>query len=779
MVVNSTINMSGAGVGTASQIVSTATGDATSNITINRTYADSQKLAAAVDIGTYSGLGLRIANYANNLYSGALITNYSVGNWGLELQIGGSGTKSLYAAGTVQFAIFTSDGFVKTDASGTLSVDTTTYLTSSGSITGNAATATKLETARTITATGDGVWSVSFDGSANVSSALTLTTVNTNVGSFGSATAVPVVTVNGKGLVTGVSVATITASGLGALTMVTGDTTSRTANTVYAAPNGSAGTATFRALVAADIPALAYAPTAGSSSIVTLGTVTTGTWHATAIGAAYGGTGQTVYVVGDILYASTTTALSRLADVATGKVLISGGVGVAPSWGQAVLTSAVTGVLPVANGGTALSTLTGAYYLPYSTSATVMAVLAPNTTTSIKGLTMTGTGSAGADPAWTAVVTAITGDGIVVPTTTATTGVVAFTHAAFGTAGTYGSASTVSVLTTNATGHVTGVTATTIAITHSQVSDWSTTLAGYLPLSAGSSNKLTGTLYFASYGIIAFNSTGGPAIGLVPSDTGFFTDCITDDIAIRSSGASIRLGIGSGSSASTMQISSSAVTLSQALTGTSATFSGDLVGNGLLAVHGTLTPSTSLTAGAYAGVAGDGSVRLAMSSGSSSYWQINATTSILLIGRVTDAEAINPLVLDVSNLVVRPGANNTYTLGTNAQRWSTVYSYTENLSIGVTRGVTSYASALTLNAAQTDIVYISSGNQTITLGTDATGRSFVVGNGSSNGFFVTVPSGVTLNYNGNTYTNQTISGVFNNYRSYIFTEISTTVWVAQ
>ena len=40
------------------------------------------------------------------------------------------------------------------------------------------------------------------------------------------------------------------------LTTVTADTASRAANTVYAAPNGSAGTATFRSLVPADIPNL-------------------------------------------------------------------------------------------------------------------------------------------------------------------------------------------------------------------------------------------------------------------------------------------------------------------------------------------------------------------------------------------------------------------------------------------------------------------------------------------------------------------------------------------
>jgi hypothetical protein len=56
--------------------------------------------------------------------------------------------------------------------------------------------------------------------------------------------------------------------------------------------------------------------------------------------------------VGDLLYANTTTTLAKLADVATGNALISGGVGVAPSWGKIGLTTHVSGVLPVANGGT-------------------------------------------------------------------------------------------------------------------------------------------------------------------------------------------------------------------------------------------------------------------------------------------------------------------------------------------------------------------------------------------------------------------------------------------
>ena len=66
----------------------------------------------------------------------------------------------------------------------------------SGSIDGNAATATKLATARDITISGDADGSGSFDGSANVNIAITLDTVNSNVGTFTK------LTVNGKGLVT-------------------------------------------------------------------------------------------------------------------------------------------------------------------------------------------------------------------------------------------------------------------------------------------------------------------------------------------------------------------------------------------------------------------------------------------------------------------------------------------------------------------------------------------------------------------------------------------------
>ena len=152
-------------------------------------------------------------------------------------------------------------------------------------------------------------------------------------------------------------------------------------------------------------PVVSIDPTyVGQASITTLGTITSGVWTGTVVAAIYGGTGQVTYTTGDLLYASSSTtlsnladvaagsyllsggvglsplwstltlpnssttgdllyssasnAISTLADVAVGNALISGGVGVAPSWGKISLTTTVSGILPIANGGTNLTTYT-------------------------------------------------------------------------------------------------------------------------------------------------------------------------------------------------------------------------------------------------------------------------------------------------------------------------------------------------------------------------------------------------------------------------------------
>ena len=102
----------------------------------------------------------------------------------------GSGTPTLSVTGT-------------SSISGSNTGDQTT-------ITGNAGTATKLATGRTIAITGDLAYtSPSFDGSANVTAGGTLASIVTAAGPIGSSTTTPVVTIDAKGRVTALSSATI------------------------------------------------------------------------------------------------------------------------------------------------------------------------------------------------------------------------------------------------------------------------------------------------------------------------------------------------------------------------------------------------------------------------------------------------------------------------------------------------------------------------------------------------------------------------------------------
>jgi hypothetical protein len=91
----------------------------------------------------------------------------------------------------------------------------------------------------------------------------------------------------------------------------------------------------------------------GQTSITTLGTITSGTWNGAAVAISYGGTGLTTYSTGDILYASSPSALARLTAAVSGNVLLSG---TTPSWGKVDLTTHITGTLPIANGGTGATT---------------------------------------------------------------------------------------------------------------------------------------------------------------------------------------------------------------------------------------------------------------------------------------------------------------------------------------------------------------------------------------------------------------------------------------
>ena len=190
----------------------------------------------------------------------------------------------------------------------------------------------------------------------------------------------------------------------------------------------------------------------GQTSIVTLGTVTTGTWNATTIATTRGGTGLTSYVLGDILFASAANTLSTLAGntVAAKRFLTqtgTGSVSAAPTWGtisagdigsgaalsrtddtnvtltlggtpstallQSVsLTLGWTGTLSIARGGTGASTKTAAFdaLSPMTTlgdtvyhDGTNNVRLAGNTTSTKLFLSQTGTGTVSAAPVWSSM----------------------------------------------------------------------------------------------------------------------------------------------------------------------------------------------------------------------------------------------------------------------------------------------------------------------------------------------------------------------------------------
>ena len=74
----------------------------------------------------------------------------------------------------------------------------------------------------------------------------------------------------------------------------------------------------------------------GQSSITTLGTITTGTWNATTIATTKGGTGLTSYTTGDIVYASATDTLAKLAKPTVDTSILFMNSNGTPSWSNII-----------------------------------------------------------------------------------------------------------------------------------------------------------------------------------------------------------------------------------------------------------------------------------------------------------------------------------------------------------------------------------------------------------------------------------------------------------
>ena len=132
----------------------------------------------------------------------------------------------------------------------------------------------------------DQIVSLTGAGTTTITGAYPNFTITSNDSTVGTVTSV-----SGTGTVSGLSLSgTVTTAGSltlgGTLAVLPSNFASQTANTVLAAPNGSAGTPTFRAIVAADIPTLNQNTTGTAANVTGIVAVANGGTGASVAGTA-------------------------------------------------------------------------------------------------------------------------------------------------------------------------------------------------------------------------------------------------------------------------------------------------------------------------------------------------------------------------------------------------------------------------------------------------------------------------------------------------------------
>ena len=267
-----------------------------------------------------------------------------------SVTIENTGVTSLYGTAN-EVDVSASSGSITISLPSVINADTT----------GSAAT---LTTSRIIELTGDISGSASFNGGANASITSTLANTTVTPDSYGSASAVGIFTVDSKGRLTSASNTPIAIT-QSAVANLTTDLSSKaplasptftgtvsasainisiadtaTAASHYVVETGSDGVLRPKTLANVRTEIVTTAAV-NSAAATTLGTVTSGTWEATDIGLAHGGTNASLTAESGAVVYSTASALALTGVGTAGQVLTSNGAG-APTW-QAAASSGFDG----------------------------------------------------------------------------------------------------------------------------------------------------------------------------------------------------------------------------------------------------------------------------------------------------------------------------------------------------------------------------------------------------------------------------------------------------
>jgi hypothetical protein len=158
-----------------------------------------------------------------------------------------------------------------------------------------------------------------------------ITNTAVTAGSYGLASSVPTIAINAQGQITSASNTAIAING--------NQITSGTVGSAYI--SGS------------------------YTGITGVGTLTAGTWNATAIGVAYGGTNLTSYTSGDLIYATGSTTLAKLGLGASSYVLTSNGTAPAYVAQSTLSVGTATNATNATNVGITASTTNANYYMTF------------------------------------------------------------------------------------------------------------------------------------------------------------------------------------------------------------------------------------------------------------------------------------------------------------------------------------------------------------------------------------------------------------------------------